>query len=70
MYVVTIIGRIFGSITFAGASYPWVVSFSFLLILFVLFVCDFTFINRKQKTWLSVVSGALALGCFVLAFVL
>ena len=70
MYAVTLIGKIFGAISFAGASYWWIVSFSFLLVLFVLFVCDFSFIERKRKAWLSAVSGVLALTCFVLAFVL
>ena len=70
MYVVTIIGKIFGSLTFAGASYQWIVAFSFLLVAFVMFMSDFTFFEKKQKTWLSAVSGVLALGCFVLAFVL
>lgn len=70
MYVVTIIGKIFGSLTFAGASYQWIIAFSFLLVAFVMFMSDFTFFEKKQKTWLSAVSGVLALGCFVLAFVL
>jgi len=70
MYIVTVIGKIMGSITFAGANQVMTTVFSFMLIASIMLATDYTFYNRKLKIVLSSCGATLSLVCFVLMFVL
>lgn len=70
MKCVTIIGKIFGSVTLAGANRTGVLIFSFLLISWGIISSDFMFGNKKPKRILSLVLFALAISSFALSFVL
>lgn len=70
MWFVTLIGRVFGSITLASANYWWIIAFTFTLIASVMFMTDYTFLEKKPKIWLSSSCFAICAVCLVLAFVL
>lgn len=70
MKVVTIIGKIFGSVNFAGADRVWILIFSFLLISAGICASNYMFCERKTKRILSIVLGVLSVTCFVFSFVL
>lgn len=70
MYIVTLIGKIMGSITFAGANSVMTAVFSFMLIATIILFTDYTFYNKKYKIILSSCGACLCMVCFVLMFVL
>lgn len=69
MKVVTMIGRIMGSITIAGANKTVVMIFSVLMLLTAMCGSDYCFANGKKK-WAIVASmSVLTALCFVVSFV-
>lgn len=70
MYIVTLIGKIMGSITFAGANQIMTTVFSFMLIATIMLATDYTFYSRKLKIVFSSCGAVLSATCFVLMFVL
>lgn len=70
MKCVTVIGKIFGSVTLAGADKVWILIFSFFLIFASIVSSDFMFSKKKTKKILSIILFVLAFSSFTLSFVL
>lgn len=70
MKIVTVIGKIFGSVTFAGANRIWILIFSFFLILTGICSSNYLFCEKKTKNFLTIGMGVLSVICFVFSFVL